>query len=132
MDELNCSYINTARRLRHQQELRFNFELSADHQLLLVASGESTGGKVRISRSDIKPFDDVVRPLANGFVIQQDARVTDDGPSIVHAEDRILGEIEFKQQTAPMPIFRDVSNTHLSPQPRTFLRNIPIFEKDFA
>ena len=71
MNKLDGADINTSRGLRNQQELRINFELSADDQLLLVTARESARGKIRIRGTNVKALDDFICARANSFIVQE-------------------------------------------------------------
>src|SRR6185295_9559692 len=102
MDKLNCPDVNAARRLRREQDFRFNLELSANDQFLLIAPGECSSRQLGISRTHINSGNDFLRTIANSHAVEQNAGIADYWLAIMDAEDRILGKINLKQQTTAM------------------------------
>src|SRR5688500_17445538 len=62
MNELDRADIDTARRLRDQQQLRLNVILASDDQLLLIATGERPRRKCRVWWSNVECLDNLVGP----------------------------------------------------------------------
>ena len=94
-----------------------HLELAADDELLLVSAREGAGGEGRSgfggrtsnasgmiasARRRIAVLSSMMPPAANPT-----------GLAIVHAQNRVLRQIEVEQQTAPVPVFGDVRNAQL-------------------
>src|SRR5688572_30715150 len=120
MNELDRADIDTARRLRHQQQLRLNVILASDDQLLLIATGERPRRKCRVWWSNVECLDNLVGPALDRIVVEKNvAGERGDRWPIVHAEDGILREREIEQQATPVTVFRYVSYAQLAANTRS-------------
>ena len=119
MDEFDRADINAARGLRNQQQLWTQFKLATDDQLLLVAARKRSRRQLSIRRTHIKACDDFVSAPPNGRVIQENiAGIRRNRRSIVNAQNRILGQTEFQQQPAAMPVLRNVRDAQFTTRAR--------------
>src|SRR5436190_15370067 len=115
MDEFNRADVDAARRLRHEQKLRINFELATDNEFLLVASRKCFGRQRRVWWSNVKLLDDFVSALLNSaFVQEYSSWSSDNWFPIMDTQDRILRQTKIQQQTATMTVFRNVRDSQLA------------------
>src|SRR5262249_12075363 len=113
VDELDRADVETARRLRRDEDARIAGDLPRENDLLLVASRERSV--------------DGLRPAAAHVVLgQQPSRALEDAPRIEPAPARerrlvvvverdVLGERELEHEAAPLPVLRDVAEPFLEP-----------------
>src|SRR5437899_2848043 len=132
MNELDCANIDSPCWLRNQQQLRRQFEFSANNQLLLVPPGQRTRGQHWIWWAHIKIANDLFGSPLNCSFIQQHSIAVYRRLAIVNTEDGVLCQTEIKQQAATMPVFRHVSNAQFLSFPRFDSRDVAAFESDFA
>src|SRR6185503_13820120 len=112
MNKLNRANVDSARRLRHQQQLRIDAIFASDDQLLLIAAGECARGKHGVWRSHVERLDDLVGAALNRAVVEKDVtRECGDGWTIMHSENRVFREREVEQQSAPVAIFRNMRDS---------------------
>ena len=102
--------VHAARRLRHQQQLGLQLELAADDQLLLVAAGERARRQVPGS-ADARRSARMISAARRRIAARSShdaARAGRDRRPVVHAQNRVLGQIEFEQQAAPVAVLGNV------------------------
>src|SRR6266566_2158781 len=114
MNKLDRADINPSGWLRHEQELGMKVKLPADDQLLLVSAGERSRRKILVSRTHVEGFDNFGTARTNGLIVQEGPGKGDYRFSIVHSQNGIFGKTEIKQQTATMPVFRNMCNAKLA------------------
>ncbi len=123
VNKLDRADINAASRLRHEQQLWIDVILAPDDQLLLIATGKSARGKCGVWWTNVKLLNDLIGASLNRVVVKKNsAGESSDRRTIMHSEDRILCETEIEQQSASMPIFRNVSDAELAPHARAHAR----------
>src|SRR6266705_6673584 len=128
MDEFDRANVHAPRGLRNQQQLRRQFKLATDDQLLLVAARKRARRQDGVRRTHIKVANYLFSAAENSFLIQQNSVSGHGGLAIVNAENRVLSQTEIQQQPAPVTILRDVRDAQLSSLARIEPGDVLAFE----
>ena len=119
MNEFDRADINTARRLRNEQQLRCNVIFTSDDQLLLVTAGKRTRRQCCVWWTNVKALNDLSGASLHGVLVEKNpTHVRGDRRTIMNAEDRVLSQTEIEQEPASMTILRDVCDAELTPNAR--------------
>ena len=106
MDEFNGADIDTASRLRADEQHRVALELPRDDHLLLISAAQRAHSGARRWRPNIVARDEHGGVATHAGAIEQPALRGRRAP--MATEHQILGDAEVQHQSAPMPILRDV------------------------
>src|SRR5215213_1099917 len=97
MNKLDGANIDTARRLRHEQQFRCDVIFTTDDQLLLVATRKRARRQCGIWRTNVKVLNDLRGASLHGVLVQENSSgVSRDRRAIVNAKDRVFSETEVE------------------------------------
>ncbi len=111
MNELDCAYVNAARRLRREQDRESPSHLASDDHLLLIPARQSPCGEKGIGRPDIKGCDRPHRVLLHAITVDD----TVSGEILLNTENEIVGDRVLENQPATVPVFGYVGESRIVP-----------------
>ena len=124
--ELDRADVEAAGRLRGDQHARVAVDLAREDDLLLVATGEPAGTRLRPAAADVELLHEPRRALDEA-AREEPAEPRVRRAAVVVQRD-VLGDRELEHEAAPLPVLRNVAEARVVVAERVDVREVVAFE----
>src|SRR5258705_505537 len=104
MNKFNCADIHPTRRLRYQQEFRWQPKFAANNQLLFIPARQCARRQSSIWRTHIEVAYHLLGTPLNPLFVEQNAGEGNRRLPIMNAENSVLSQAKIQKQTTPVSI----------------------------
>ena len=129
MNELDCADVDAARRLRREENGEVASHFPRDHDLLLISARKSARRRGAGWRPDVEGRRSVVLAFSIIAILVEHAALRE---VLLHAEDQVVGDRVLEDESAAMPVFRNVRQACVVPRCDRAARDVNAVDQDVA